>query len=432
MSIFQAYDIRGKYPEELNEFNVYNIVRAFAKLLKCKTIAVARDARLSSEALHEAIVSGLLDSGINVTDIGLTTTPMLYFASFYYKFDGAIMITASHLGKEYNGLKLCKKNAVDLSYSDLKQIEKLSKQKFKPVKRGKLVTKEIFNDYKKYILKNSKKTNLKVVVDTANMMSYLDVQVLKEISNVIPLFLEVDGNFPNHGVNPLIESNLKIIKKEIQKQKADLGIAFDGDADRVIFLDENSKVISPDIITALLTENIPRNSKVIFDVRSSKYLQESLDIKPILSKAGRSLIQESMIKNKAQLGGEKSGHYYFKEFNYGDNALLTTIKVLKILNREKKKFSELVNKFKIGYSQGELNFKVKNKDKALQIIKKEFTKDSIKVLNLDGISIYHKDYWFNLRKSNTEDLVRLNLEAKTKEIFTEIMKKLSNLLNNLI
>ncbi len=429
MNIFGTYDIRGVYPEELNEEIAYTLGKAFVVYLKCKRVVVGRDARLSSYKLFDALVTGLRDQGADVVDIGLCTTPMNYFANSYYKFDASIMITASHLGKESNGFKLCGRNSDFLSYHHGgKEIERLVlENKFSTVKnKGKFFQQNIFEDYKMFILKKTKKTKLKVVVDAANMMGALDGKILSEVCNVKPLYFEIDGSFPNHAVNPLFPENTLALRRAMVKSKADLGIAFDGDSDRVVFIDEKGKTVAPDILFAFLAFNtLEKKESVICDMRSSRIVEEKIKEKkgiPLFSLAGHTFIKESMKKYNAVLGGEKSGHYYFKKFYYSESPLLTSLIIIHILSKTKKPFSELLQPYLKYASSKEINFSVINKKRTLKLVESYFKKQAEKIIHKDGISVYCKDFWFNLRESQTEPLLRLNAEARTGSQLKELIK----------
>jgi len=432
---FRAYDIRGKYPNEINEYIAYKSTMAFVELIKCKNVVVGRDHRLSSPNLHKSVISAFIDSGCKIIDIGLCTTPMLYFASAYYNFDGAVMITASHLPKEYNGLKFCRKKARALFYGGgLESIEFMIKHGVlnKSKTNGSIKNKNIKKDYERFMIKNIKKNKINIIVDTCHMMGYLDFKILKKISNAKGLFLNVNNNFPDHGVDPTIENNVSYLKKEVVKNKADLGIAFDGDCDRAVFVDNEGNIIRPDIITAIFSEFLAKKGdNVVFDMMSSLALENMLkgeNIKVIRGKVGHSLIELKMIENKAIVGGEKSGHYYFKKFFYADNALMAAINLIKILKKTKLTSGQLASKYKISFISDELNYKIKNKTKIINDIEKKFSKGAVKILHLDGLSIYHKYFWINARCSSTQDIIRINIEGTSKKIIDDVKIKIKKLI----
>jgi len=422
MSIYKQYDIRGIYPEEVNEDIFYNIARAFIIYIKKKRIIVARDARLSSPKLHKSILKGLLDQGVEVTDIGLSTTPMFYFAIKKYNLDAGIMITASHLSKEYNGLKFCKKNAEPISYNNgINHIERIVKiKKFKKVKKGSINQKNVFNDYKKFILKKAVKTDLNVIVDAGNMMGYIDGKILSSICSIRQLFFKPDGNIPNRGIDSSKLENLKKLTEEVIKQKADLGIAFDGDADRISFIDDKGNYVSSYKIACLLMGLIPKNSRLIYDITVSSIVNneaKKYQLISIISKVGRTNVIESMRKNKAFFGVESSNHYYFKSNYYMDSGVMTALFLIKLLHKEKKKLSELLRQLPGTFYE---QITIKDKNIAIENLQNRFIKDAKKISKLDGVSIYHENYWINIRQSNTEDLIKITIESKTREKLNEI------------
>jgi len=424
MSIFKAYDIRGIYPSEINEELAYRLGRAFVTFLGCKKVIIGKDCRLSTDKLFDALARGITDQGADVIDIGLCSSPMLYFASANHG-DAGIMITASHNPKEYNGFKLCRENAVPVSGdSGMKDIENLVlKNKFTEAKKGNLSRKDVLDEYTRHLLKYKGSIhNLKVAVDTANAMAGVTIPKLLEHINctVIPLFFKLDGTFPNHEANPLKHETLKDLQETVIKEKADLGVAFDGDGDRCGFVDEKGDIISCDLITALIAEYLlekKSGQKILFDVRSSRIVSETVSKKggtPVVWKIGHSLIKEKMKKEKITFAGEISGHYYFKDGYYAESEGIPLLIIMNIICEKKKPLSELILPFKRYFSSGEINLKVKDKDLVLKKIEEKY--EGAEISKLDGISIKYPDWWFNLRKSNTEPLIRLNLEAKTKDI----------------
>ncbi len=433
MTLFQTYDIRGVYPKEINAETVYKIAYTFAHLFHTKSVVVGRDARTSSPTLWKTCIQGLRDAGVNVTDIGLCTTPHLYFASGKYGYDGALMITASHLPKTYNGLKICTKRAVALSYgTGLERIERALTNTFPKKPKGTYQEKNIQKDYAAFLLTQSKKTNLQAVVDCSNGVGSLDIPILKKICTVIPLFTQPDGTFPNHGPDPLIRKNSRSAQAAVKKHHADLGIIFDADADRAIFLDGHGRTIAPDLITALIaTYHTRPGDTILFDVRSSRYAQALLKRqkkKPVISKAGHSLMMQAMHKTNAVFGGEKSGHYFYKNFFSADNATLTAVHILAILHTHKKPFSTLLKHVASGSRTPELNYLVRNQNKTIQTIERHFKKNARTISHLDGLTVIHSDYWFNIRKSNTQPYLRVNIEAQTKILLTRVQKELIKLI----
>lgn len=424
--IFRAYDIRGKYPIELNEELAYKIGVAVAEYLKAKEIVIGRDMRLSSPSLFKSLTEGITDIGINVIDIGMVSTPMVYFGVANYGYSGGIMITASHNPKEDNGFKICREQAKPVCDIEIDKIRQLVENEMtspiKKEKRGEIIIKSILKDYKRHVLKFvTEIKNLKVVIDASNgMAGCLIPELFKNLNiEIIPLYFELDGSFPNHEPNPLKAENMKDLQKKVLEQKADLGIAFDGDADRVIFVDEQGEIVRADFINALISlEFLKRNPKstTVYDLRSSKIVKkvvESNGGKAVMSQVGHAFVKKVMREENGIFGGELSGHYYFRDNFYADNADITSIELMNLLSSANKRLSKLLKPLKIYYPSGEINSEVEDKEAKLKEIE-EIYHDG-KISYIDGILVEYEDWWFNLRPSNTESLLRLNLEANTKE-----------------
>jgi phosphomannomutase len=439
--IFRAYDIRGIYPSTINKEAAYLIGCAFVKFLKKRklNIVVGRDGRLSSPALFKSLTKGIIDQGANVTDIGLAITPMLYFAVAHFKYDGGIMITASHNPPQYNGFKFVREKAIPISgASGIKEIKKLVlKGKFKKKKRGKILSKKVLKGYIKFNLKdfNLKLIKpLKIVIDTANAIPGIVVPEIFKKTNckIHHLYSKLDGTFPNHLPSPHEEENLAGLKKEVLNKKADLGIAFDGDGDRVIFVDERGKMIPGDLITALLAKLILRENpgeKVLCDVRSSNVVRDVVKEnggKVVIGRIGHSFIKERMRKENIIFQGELNGHYYLREHYFSEAPFYVILKILEEMSKTGKNISELVKPFQKYFHSGEINFKIKNKKKVLETLESKF--GGGKVLKIDGLRIDFPDWWFNARPSHTEPVLRLVIEAKTKKLMEEKKKELSSLI----
>lgn len=424
--IFRAYDIRGKYPVELNEELAYKIGAVVAEYLKPKEIVIGRDIRLSSPLLFKSLTEGITDMGVDIIDIGMVSTPMLYFGVANYGYSGGIMITASHNPKEYNGFKICREQAMPVYDIEIDKIRQIVESKTIPLckreKRGEIISKSILKDYKQHILKFvTEIKNLRVVIDASNSIAgYIIPEVFKKLNiEIIPLYFELDGSFPNHEPNPLKAENMGDLQKKVLEEKADLGIAFDGDADRVIFVDDQGKIVRADFINALISlEFLRKNPKstTVYDLRSSKVVKKVVEAqggKAIMSRVGHAFVKDIMRKEDGIFGGELSGHYYFRDNFYADNADIASIEVMNLLTSANKKLSELLEPLKIYYPTGEINSEVENKEAKLKEIE-EIYHDG-KISHLDGLLVEYEDWWFNLRPSNTESLLRLNLEADTKE-----------------
>ena len=453
--IFRAYDIRGAYPQQINGKTAFLIGKAFVEFLTTVSkkknqklkIVVGRDNRFSSKNLFKSLVKGILENGANVLDIGLSSTPRFYFSVIHSKTDGGIQITASHNPPQYNGFKITREKAIPVSgESGLGEIKRIienndfNKISFK--KKGKVEKKEFLKEYIDFNLRLSKIKDFKkfkpykIVIDTANAVSGLDVKNLfkKLPCKIFHLFSKLNGNFPNHNPDPLIKENLRFLIKEVKEKKAHLGVAFDGDGDRIIFVDEKGEIIRGDFITALIAQELLKEKpgqKILYEVRSSQIVRETI-IKnrgvPILGKAGHSLIKEKMRKENILFAGELSGHYFFKEIGFFEGSLLVLLMVLKVLEREKESISEIINPFKVYFQSGEINFETKDKEEKLKKIEKHFLKKAKNILRIDGLTMEFSDWWFNLRPSNTEDLLRLNIEAKTKKILREKKKEMTKLI----
>lgn len=437
LKIFKSYDIRGVYPEQINEYTSEKIGMATVQFLKSvnrdvENIVVARDIRLSSNSLAGSLMKGIVKAGVNAIDIGEVSTDAIYFAVGYYNYDAGIMVTASHNPSNYNGFKLCHEKAMPISFdTGLSTISEYARQTGLPASEqyGKIIEKDILNDYKKYILNFASNIRpLKVVIDAGNGMAGKMIPIVfKDLPcEIIPLFFKLDGTFPNHEPNPLESKNLRDLQKKVRKTRSHLGVAFDGDADRCVFVDENGHEIGCDIITAVIAKELLQKEKgatIIYDLRSSRILPEEIRKAggiPYRERVGHSHIKATMREKNAIFGGELSGHYYFRENYFADSGIIALIEVLNILSSRNVPMSNLIAPLKRYSSTGEINFKVADKDKKIKQIAERF-KDG-KIDFLDGITVEYKDWWFNVRKSNTEPLLRLNLEGNT-ELITAQRKK---------
>ncbi len=432
-TIFKAYDIRGRYPEEINEDAVRQITRAFIDFLKPETIIVGSDARQSSPALKEAVLETLLAAGINVLDIGLCSTPLYYFAINSRGADGGVMITASHNPASYNGLKLCREQAIafggeDGGYAMRDKLLAGGIGETKSEKRGTLTKVDVLDDYLGATMSFVDADAIKpfrVVVDCGNGMSGREIKkaFAKIPGEMIELFFEPDGSFPNHEANPIKEENLAALKKKMDEVDADLGVALDGDGDRLVFVDEDRATVRGDFITALLAGDLLAErpgEKICFEVRSSRVVREAIEQAggiPVLVRPGHSLIKAAMRQENMLFGGELSGHYFYRQFGFIENTLYTALLVLKIISAQGRSLAEAIAPLKKYALSGELNFTVSDPGKLLAEIEQKFSDAQIK--KIDGLTVEYSDWWFNLRQSNTEPLVRLNMEADTKKLLEE-------------
>jgi len=457
-NIFRAYDIRGIYPQDINEEKSFYIGKAFIEFLKRNkkdkklNVAIGRDSRFSSPVLFRGLTKGILDSGANVIDIGLATTPMLYFSVAHYKLDGGIEITASHNPSQYNGFKIVRETSFPVgSDNGLKEIEmlakKFQKQKITIVgkKRGRVSKKNISPDYIKFNLRdiNLKKVKpLKLVVDTANGISGIIAPKILEKINLKAhyIFLKLDGNFPNHSSDPTKEENLRFLKKEVKKKKADLGVAFDGDGDRIVFVSEKGEMILPDIIFALVSNQILKlnpGEKILYTIASSNIVRDTIKNSggiPVASPVGYTFIKEKMRKENIIFAGEYSSHYYPRGHYFSEAPFFVLFKVLEIISESGEKFSEIIKPYKKYSYSGNIVFELKEKDlirKNREIIKqleKKYRKGEI--LKIDGIRVDFPEWWFILRPSNTEPILKLIVEATSNKLMKQKIKELSSLISN--
>ena len=424
--IFKAYDIRGIYPEQLNEATAEKIGRAIVEYLKAKKVVIGRDMRPHSEPLFRALVRGITGQGADVIDLGLCSTPMCYHANGKLKADASVMITASHNPAEWNGFKICRENAIPLSgKSGIAEIEELVGKNVwsKPERTGSVSSFNIAGEYKNFLRSHARlDRKLKVVVDYANAMGSYEIGGIEDLFEIVPLYKELDGTFPNHEANPLKQDTLDAIRQKVKEVGADFGAAFDGDADRCGFIDNNGEVIQMDLFTALIAQDILSEKKpgektpILYDLRSSWSVRECIAENggtPIMSRVGHAFIKAQMRETGAVFAGELSGHYYFKENFTAESQGLAMIKLANLICAKKRPVSELVAPLRKYFSSGEINSKVADVKAVLDKIRKGYADGNM--FELDGISSEYSDWWFNVRASNTEPLLRLIVEGKTKE-----------------
>ncbi|MBW2964590.1 phosphomannomutase/phosphoglucomutase [Candidatus Woesearchaeota archaeon] len=436
--IFRAYDIRGVFGEDMDESDAYNIGRAFVTFLGCKEVVVGQDMRKSSPALFDSLVRGITDQGADVIDIGYCSTPYFYFGTA--KHEAGIMVTASHNPAKYNGFKMCRENAIPISGdTGIMDIRDLTvKAKFRdPKKKGKVTKKDIMADFiahnLKFLDRKLEDRKIKIVIDTGNGMGgYTYPKVFEKIKNVevVPLFFDIDMSFPNHEANPLKMENVKDLRAAVVKNKADLGLAVDGDCDRCMFIDEKGNYISADIMTAVVARELLKKSPgktVLYDLRSSWMTKEVIEQnggKPVMCRVGHAFIKKQMREEDAIFAGELSGHFYLKDSFFTESSIISAIIVINMLRREKKKLSEILTPLMKYYQSGEINSEVEDKDAKMDELVDMFKGNAKIVSHLDGIKLEFDDWWFNVRASNTEPLLRLNLEAKTKKRMEEMRDRI--------
>lgn len=443
-SIFHAYDIRGIYPEQINPEVAYKIAQAFAKFFQPKIVALGRDVRLSGPALFEAMKNGLIDHGVDVIDVGVVTTDMMYFISGEHGYD-ALIISASHNPWQYNGIKMVRKNAVSVSgdsgIDEIKQIV-LSGYDFKSAVLGKLTQQDILSEYLNKCLSFIDKSKIKPMKVVANGMFGLAVQNILKLNlpiKIISLNEVPDGSFPKGPPDPFLKENRVETEELIKKEKADMGAAWDGDADRFFLFDENGRSIPGYYLTAFLSKYFcgkHPGAKIIHEVRETWAIIDKIKEAggtPILNKVGHSFIKERMMKEDAVFAGEGSGHFYFKDFYYADNGLVPFLLVLQIISESGKKVSELFDSyFQQYFVSGEINTVLESRREAELIFKdieEKFTEG--KIDHTDGVSVEYSDWRANVRSSNTgQSLIRLNVEAKLEDLmkqktqeFLELIRK---------
>ena len=444
--IIKAYDIRGLVKDEVTPDFSFSLGVAFAKFLEIErepaTIVVGEDMRPSSAPLADAFSDGATSQGMDVIRIGLASTDMLYFASGKLNLPG-VMFTASHNPAKYNGMKLCKSGARPIGQeSGLVKIRQLIEEGVPMSNRpvGSVRKQELLGDYVDYLLarfpKNTfKKRKLKVVIDAGNGMAGFTAPAVMEQLNVelIPMYFELDGNFPNHEANPIEPENLKALQKKVKKEKADIGLAFDGDADRCFLIDENGDLVNPSALTGLIAvRELKANpgATIIYNLISSKAVAEVISENggiALRSRVGHSYIKTLMAESGAVFGGEHSGHFYFGDFWRADSGMLAALYALAELMATSKSLSNLLEPYNRYFSSGEINSKVKDASKSIKLVKDKY-QDKYQVDELDGLTVTAENWWFNLRPSNTEPLLRLNVEADTQKQMAEIRDTVLNLI----
>ena len=451
--IFKSYDIRGIYPNELNEDFAIPITKAIYKLIsdqlkthKSLKIAVGADMRLSSPAIFSTVSKTLVELGAQVIDLGIVSTPTFYFAVFKERYDGGIQITASHNTKEYNGMKIVRISPTGLvkigkntGMDDIKKmsIEGIDLPKVEGgsiVKKDGILKEEVENSLR--IAGNPKIKNFKIVADAANALGALYIEELFNHipGNLIKMNFELDGTFPVHQADPLQAETLVDLQKKVIEEGADLGLAPDGDGDRLFFIDEKGQIIPPSIITALVARELLKKHKgatILGDIRyimTPKTIVEELGGTFVITKVGHAFITEKLHETGGVFAGESSAHYFFKETGNAESQLPMILIILKVMTQEGKPLSQIAAQVKRGHESGETNFRVKNAPELIGIIKKEF--GSGEISELDGVAITFTNWRLSLRSSNTEPLLRLNIEAEAEGIVSDKKKKVIELIEN--
>jgi len=450
--IFKAYDIRGIYPDDLNEEDAWKIGCATARFLRSllrgyqrgqaasQSLCVGRDMRTHSEAMAKALIEGMNSTGANVIDVGMIDTPQMYFAINHLGTCGGVQVTASHNPAKYNGFKISGLEAKPIGGdTGLKDIEHIAMALLhtKGKVTGSVENRDLTAEYKKHVLKflRSNVKKMKIGVDASNGMAGKMVPALfdKLPVKIFELNFKHDGTF-KHEPNPLVESNLAELKKLVKKNKCDFGVCFDGDADRLMMVDEKGETIGCDLMTALMApyflEKYPK-STLVYDLRSSRVVAEEI-IKhggtPRRERVGHAFMKKALRDSHAVFGGELSGHFYYRDNFYADSAMITLVHVINIISDANVPISELISPLRRYSSSGEINFEVENKKAKMDELTRRYNDGQID--HLDGVTIGYKEWWFNCRPSNTEPLLRLNVEAKSKELLDEKLSEITEQLGN--
>jgi phosphomannomutase len=439
--IFKAYDVRGIHPTELDEEGAYAIGRAYVEQFEPRRIAVGRDMRVHAPAMAAAVMEGAADAGADVIDIGMAGTEMVYFAVGELGLEGGIAVTASHNPKEYTGMKIVRRGALPVGGdSGLNDVRDRALRGFGPTgSRGTISTHDIVPAYVEKVLSFvdlAAIRPLRVVVDAANGMAGA---MLPPVLDRLPIeavrcYFEPDGTFPNHEPNPLLPENREFIVAKTRAEGADLGVAYDGDADRCFFVDDTGEFVPGDFVTALLAESIlarEPGGKVIYDVRASWAVPETIERAggiALVNRVGHAFIKHRMRKEDAVFAGEVSAHYYFRDFVQADTGVVPFLLMLELISRSGRKLSELLEPYRSTYFiTGEINTPVADVPLKLQELKERYAPVA-RISHLDGISVDADDWHFNVRPSNTEPLLRLNLEARSQELMEQMRDEVLGLI----
>jgi phosphomannomutase len=447
MGAFHAYDIRGIYNKDSNKDDAYKIGYFLVDLLKTDKVLVGRDVRVSSDEIFDHLAKGITDAGADVYNIGHATTPMVYYSTAKYEFNASVQITASHNSKEYNGMKVSRENALPVGYdTGLNQIEKNIKSGapiVKAQKIGSIINLDVKDEYIKFLKKYvGDYSNLTIGIDCSNGMAAL---LIKDLLYDKPIYIfdELDGTFPNHEANPLVPENVVDLQNLVKREKCDVGIIFDGDADRVMFVDENGRFISPDLMIALLghyfLEEKGEKGLVLQDIRTSKAVGEYL--KPLGGemrtwRVGRAFAAHKLREINGIYGGELAGHYYFRDFYYSDSGLLACLIILNVIAKFKKQgltVSQLISRIETYANSGEINFRIENKRGAMDAVRAHFLslEEATASFDFDGYRVEFPDWWFNIRPSNTEPYLRFIAEAKSVDLLNEKVEKVKEIVKGL-
>jgi phosphomannomutase len=427
--IFGAYDVRGVYPTDLNEDTAYRIGRAFAQYLGVSPIAVGRDMRVSSPALAQAFMRGVTDQGADAVDLGMTTTDELYFAVGKYSYPAGAMITASHNPKQYNGIKMCRANAVAISSETggfaIRDLA-VSGQFAESARKGEIIQRDVSEAYVEHCLSFIDVANIKpfkIAVDAGNGMAGMMIpRVFEKLPcELIPLFFELDGTFPNHPASPIEPENTEELRRIVPERGCDMGVAFDGDADRMFLIDEHGRLLGGDMVTALVAHSLLRThpgATILYNLICSRSVPEVIARdggRAVRTRVGHSFIKAQMREENAIFGGEHSGHFYFRDNWYADSGLIAFLIVLELVSLSGKTVSELVAEVDTRFRSGEVNSETHDQKGRMEAIERTYAAQGAQIDHLDGVTIGFPTWWANVRPSNTEPLLRLNVEADTQE-----------------
>ncbi len=434
MGAFKAYDFRGIFGKDFDLETIYKFGFFLPSLLHADKVLIGRDMRLTSDDMFHALARGITDAGADVYDMGLTTTPMVYYFTAKHGFDASVMITASHNPKEYNGLKVSRKDALPVGFdTGLGELEQkvLHEEVVITAPKGKVVDYPVKEEYLQFQSQyHYNIDNLNLVMDCSNGMASI---LVKEIFGNQPLYLfdTLDGTFPNHEANPLEPENIVALQEKVRETKADIGVVFDGDADRVMFVDEHGDFIPPDLMIAVLghyfIEEKNIQGLVIQDIRTSKSVAEYLEKmgrEMYIWRVGRAYAAMKLREIDGAFGGEYAGHYYFRDFFYSDSAMIAAQVLLHVFAEMKKKgvsVSQLIGRIRRYANSGEINFTIEEKKAAMEAVVKTAVAQEKpeRILDFDGYRVEFPDWWFNIRPSNTEPYLRLLMEARTEALLAE-------------
>jgi phosphomannomutase len=432
-SIFKAYDVRGVYGQDLTDEIAYRIGRAAAQYLNVNEIAVGRDMRVSSPQIAEALIRGITDQGVNVVDLGMITTDGLYFAVGKFNYPAGAMVTASHNPGKYNGIKFCRDQArpisLDTGLADMRDIA-VSGSFAEPQNKGTVTKRDVIDAYVDHALSFidvSKLKPLKVAIDAGNGMAGLVMpRVFEKLPcQLVPQYFELDGTFPHHPASPIEPENMVDLQKLVREVGADVGAAFDGDADRMFPVDEHGNLVDGSMVTEMVTNSMLKKhpgSTILYNLIVSKSVPEMIEElggKGLRTRVGHSFIKADMRRVNGIFGGEHSGHFYFRDNWFADSGLIALLIMLELISVEDKPLSEIIKPLDKWVRSGEINSTISDTKAKLQALKEHYGKEAQNIDELDGVTFDFGNWWFNVRPSNTEPLLRLNLEAKTPELMAQ-------------